>query len=70
MYLFHLGQLSASVFVIAQVFLVPHQDDGNIRTKMLHLWRPLLRNVLCVGEQQQLKSALTGSTKDLHITYR
>lgn len=44
--LFHFGQLASSVLVVTQVLLVPHEDDGNVRTEMLHFWRPLLRDVL------------------------
>lgn len=46
-YLLHLGQFSACVLVIPQVLLVPHQDDGNIGTEVLHLRCPLLGDIFC-----------------------
>lgn len=35
------------MLVVSQVFLVPHQDDGNVGAEVLHLGRPLLRNIFC-----------------------
>lgn len=52
-YLLHLGQLPPCVLVVPQVLLVPHQDDGNIGTEVLHLGRPLLRNVFCPGRDEK-----------------
>lgn len=49
LYLLHLGQLSPCVLIIPQVLLVSHQDDGDIGTEVLHLRRPLLRNIFCPG---------------------
>lgn len=46
-YLLHLGELTASVFVVAQVLLVAHQDDGDVGAKMFYLRSPFFRNVLC-----------------------
>lgn len=45
--LFHLGQLAACVFIIAQVLLVAYEDDGNIGTEVFDLGSPFLWNVLC-----------------------
>lgn len=48
-YLLHLGQLFARVLIVPQVLLVPHQDDGDVGTEVLHLGRPLLGDVFCPG---------------------
>lgn len=48
-YLLHLGQLSARVLIVPQVLLVPHQDDRDIGTEVLHLRRPLLGDIFCAG---------------------
>jgi len=45
-YLLHLGQLPAGMLVVAQVLLVPHQDDRNIGAEVFDLGGPLLRDVL------------------------
>lgn len=55
LYLLHLSQLSPCVLVVPQVLLVPHQDDGNIGTEVLHLGRPLLRDVFCPGRDTRSK---------------
>lgn len=47
-YLLHFSQLPTRVLIIAQVFLVSDEDDGNIGTEVFYLWCPLLRNVFCV----------------------
>lgn len=47
--LFHLGQLSTRVLIVPQVFLVPHQNNGHVRTEVFDLRSPLLWNILCVG---------------------
>lgn len=44
--LFHFGKLTSGVFIIAQIFFIAHQDDGNIRTKVFHFRCPLFRNIL------------------------
>ena len=44
--LLHLHQLTLRVLVIAQILLVPHQDDGHVGAEVLHLGRPLLGDVL------------------------
>ena len=51
-YLLHLGQLPPRMLVVAQVLLVPHQDDGNVGAEVLHLRGPLLRNVLWKDERK------------------
>lgn len=53
LYLLHLGQLSPCVLIVPQVLLVPHQDDGNIGAKVLHLRRPLLRDIFCPGGEKK-----------------
>lgn len=35
------------MLIVAQVLLVPHQDDGHVGAEVLHLRGPLLRDVLC-----------------------
>ena len=39
-HLLHLGQLSACVVIVPQVFLVADQDDRDIGAEMLHFRRP------------------------------
>ena len=46
-YLLHLGQLPACVLIVAQVFLVSYEDDGNVGTEVFDLWGPLLWDVFC-----------------------
>ena len=43
--LLHLRKLSLCVFIVTQILLVSNQDDGNIWTKVLHLWGPLLGDI-------------------------
>ena len=45
-YLLHLGELPAGVLVVAQVFLVSHQDNWNVGAEVFDLRGPLLRDVL------------------------
>ena len=45
-YLLHLGKLPAGVLVVAQVFLVPHQDNWNVGAEVFDLGGPLLGDVL------------------------
>lgn len=52
-YLFHLGQLPACVFIVAQVLLIAYEDDGNVGTEVFDLWSPLLWNVLCTESKGQ-----------------
>ena len=49
-YLLHLSELPAGVLVVAQVFLVPHQDDWNVGAEVFDLRGPLLWDVLCEEE--------------------
>lgn len=35
------------MLVVPQVFLVAHQDDGNVGAEVFHLRRPLLRDIFC-----------------------
>lgn len=44
--LFHFGKLSSGVLIIAQIFFIANQDDGNIWTEVFHFRRPLLWNIL------------------------
>ena len=44
--LLHLHQLSLRIFIISQIAFVAHQNDGHVRTEMLHFRRPFLGNVL------------------------
>lgn len=44
--LFHFGQFSSGVLVVAQVLFITHQDDWNIWTEVFNLRCPLLRNIL------------------------
>lgn len=53
LYLLHLGQLSPCVLIVPQVLLVPHQDDGDIGTEVLHLRRPLLWDIFCPGRDKK-----------------
>lgn len=53
-HLLHLGQFSACVLIITQVFLVSYQDDGNIGTEMFDLWGPLLWDVFCGEKKKQI----------------
>ncbi len=46
-HLLHLEELVASVFVVAQILLVGHQDYGNVGAEMLDLRSPFLGDVLC-----------------------
>ncbi len=57
-YLLHLGQLSPCVLIVPQVLLVPHQDDGNIGAEVLHLRRPLLRDIFCPGRDKKWAETL------------
>lgn len=67
-HLFHLGQLSACVLIVAQVFLVSHQDDGNVGTEVFDLWGPLLRNVFCEGKRTEKEGTDQKSlARDLHF---
>lgn len=50
--LLHLGELPPCVIVVPKVLFVSHEDDGNVRTEVLHLWCPFLWNVLCEMETQ------------------
>lgn len=59
--LLHLGQLGQRRRVGAQVDLVAHQNDGNVRAEVLHLGPPLLgdvvqrvRGVNAEGDQQHV----------------
>lgn len=45
LHLLHLGQLPPCGLIIPQVPLVPHKDDGDFGTEVLHLRRPLLRDI-------------------------
>lgn len=45
-HLFHLGQLPACVFVVTEILLVPHKNDGDIGTEMFDFRGPFLWNVL------------------------
>lgn len=62
--LFHFCKLSSGVLIIAQIFFISHQYDGNIWTEMFHFRRPLLRNILCKQwrERMQLWATLSHST--------
>lgn len=51
--LLHLSQLPAGVLVVAQVLFIPHQDDGDIRAEVFHLWSPLLWDVLYTREGER-----------------
>ena len=44
--LLHLHQLALRPLVVAQITLVADQDDRHVGTEVLHLRRPLLRDVL------------------------
>ena len=46
-HLLHLGQLSACVVIVPQVFLVADQDDWDIGAEMLHFRRPFFGYVFC-----------------------
>lgn len=35
------------MLIIAQIFLVSYQDDGNVGAEVFDLWGPLLWNVFC-----------------------
>lgn len=52
-YLLHLGQLPACVFIIPQVLFVADEDDGNVWTKVFHLRCPLLWNILYTEVKDQ-----------------
>lgn len=52
--LLHLSQLSTCVFIISQVFLVSHQDNGHIGTEVLYLRSPLLWNILCIRHKRYM----------------
>lgn len=43
--LFHEFELLHNLWILAQVSLVAHQDDGHPLAKMLHLLRPLRLNI-------------------------
>lgn len=53
-YLLHFGQFPTCVLIVAQIFLVSDQDDGNVGTEVLDLWGPLLWNVFCEAKGQKL----------------
>lgn len=46
-HLLHLAQLSPRVLVVPKILLIPHEDYRNVRAEVLHLGRPLFRDVLC-----------------------
>lgn len=45
-FLFHLLQLVNRVGVVAQILLVPDQNDGHIGAEVFHFGRPFLRDIL------------------------
>lgn len=65
-YLLHLGQLSACVLVVAQVFLVSYQDDGNVGAEVFDLGGPLLWNVFCESKKS-ISRIFTGQTRTFYF---
>ncbi len=66
--LFHLGQLSTCVLIVAQVFLVSHENDGHVGTEVLHLRSPLLWNILCIRNKAYALSTEQTQTEHLAKT--
>ena len=44
--LLHFSEFLDGVWVVAEVLLVADEDDGDVGAELLHLWRPLLWDVL------------------------